>query len=785
MTLTPIALVLLGLMLAGWTMAALWALGSARARERKAEAGLRHAKRLGRMVDESPALPLLVRADGKIETPQRLARWLGLDTVPQFLTELDGGRIDGGGGGFTTETLTELTEAVRRCQRTAAPFRMVATPRGSKRSLALRGYLADPQVSPGGAALVWVFDFSDSESELVQLRDDAARARGDFAALVGLIEAAPMPMWFRGPEGDLRLVNQAYVDAVAGTDARQVAEDGVELVESVDGLTARQVALQAAGKQLPIERMVSVTIAGQRRAFRVSDLPLGAEGVAGYAVDVEETEELARALKAFRDAQRAMLDQFSAGVAQFDAKRQLTFANPPFQRIFALNSSVMLDPPMFERWLDLARDGGRVPEARDFPAWRRERAGWFTSSSAQEEAWVLSDGTHVWIVAQPLPDGGLMLIAEDRTEQLQLSAARDTLLRTRTATFDSLFESLAVFAPDGRLQLWNRRFAADWGLENTFLDTHPRIENLLVEIARALAKPGKAKAVGDVVRAATLDRKQTGGRAVLADGRTLEFAGVPLPDGNGLLTVLDITDSQKAEEALKQRAAALEEADAMKTRFLANMSYEFRTPLTSIGGFAELLEAGLGGDLSDSGKDYVGAILQSVQRLGEQIESVLDLSQSEAGMLPLAREEIDLLPFVTGLVEDRADRIKAAGLTLDLRGDKGVGRIEGDRRRLGRAIGHLLDNAVIATPAGGRLLVELFGHKGKARIVISDNGAGMDPATLARALEGIKVSADGKGVERRQGLGLPLARQLIEAHGGSLELLSEAGQGTAAIVDLP
>ena len=785
MTLTPTALVLLGLMLAGWTMAALWAVGSARARERKAEAGLRHAKRLGRMVDESPALPLLVRADGKIEAPQRLAGWLGLDAVPHFLTELDGGRIDGGGGGFTTEKLAELTEAVRRCQRTAAPFRMVATPRGSKRSLALRGHLADPQVSPGGAALVWVFDFSDSESELVQLRDDAARARSDFAALVGLIEAAPMPMWFRGPEGDLRLVNQAYVAAVAGTDARQVAEDGIELVESVDGLTARQVALQAAAKQLPIERMVSVTIHGQRRAFRVSDLPLGAEGVAGYAVDVEEMEELSRTLKAFRDAQRAMLDQFSAGVAQFDAKRQLTFANPPFQRIFALKSTVMLDPPMFERWLDLARDSGRVPEARDFPAWRRERAGWFTASAAQEEAWVLGDGTHVRIVAQPLPDGGLMLIAEDRTEQLQLSAARDTLLRTRTATFDSLFESLAVFAPDGRLQLWNRRFAADWGLEDTFLDTHPRVENLLVEIARALAKPGKAKAVGDVVRAATLDRKQTGGRVVLDDGRTLEFAGVPLPDGNGLLTVLDITDSQKAEEALKQRAAALEEADSMKTRFLANMSYEFRTPLTSIGGFAELLEAGLGGDLSDSGKEYVSAILQSVERLGEQIESVLDLSQSEAGMLPLAHEEIDLLPFVTQLVEDRAERIKASGLSLDLRGDKGVGRIEGDRRRLGRAIGHLLDNALIATPSGGRLLVELGAHKGRARIVISDNGAGMDAATLARALEGIKVSADGKGVERRQGLGLPLARQLIEAHGGSLELLSEPGQGTAAIVELP
>lgn len=785
MTLTPTALVLLGLLLAAWTMGAIWAVAGARQRHRKAQASLRQSRRLARLVDESPAVPLLVRADGRIEAPQRLANWLGLDAVPQFLTELDGERVDGGDGGLTTPQITELTEAVRRCQRTAAPFRMVVTPRGSTRSLALRGHLADPQISPGGAALVWVFDFSDSESELVQLRDEAARAREDFVALVGLIEAAPMPMWFRGPDGALRLVNQAYVEAVAGQDARQVAADGIELVEAVDGLTAGQIALQAAAQKMPIERMVSATINGQRRALKVSDLPLGDEGVAGYAVDVEEMEELARTLRAFRDAQRNMLDQLSAGVAQFDAKRQMTFANRPFQRIFAMNAAALLDLPQFDRLLDMARDAGRVPEARDFPAWRRERAGWFMASTPQEEAWMLSDGTHLRIVAQPLPDGGLMLIAEDRTEQLQLAAARDTLLRTRTATFDSLFESLAIFAPDGRMQLWNRRFSADWGLDDAFLDTHPRIESLLEQIARQLAKPTRIKAVGDVIRAATLDRRQTGGRAVLADGRTLEFAGVPLPDGNGLLTVLDITDSRKAEEALKQRNAALEEADAMKTRFLANMSYEFRTPLTSIGGFAELLEAGLGGDLSENGKEYVGAILQSVERLGEQIESVLDLSQSEAGMLPLAREEIDLVPFVAKLVEDRAARIKAANLTLDMRGDKNAGRLEGDRRRLGRAIGHLIDNAIAATPEGGRILVELGVHKGRARLVISDNGAGMDAATLARALEGIKVSADGKGVERRQGLGLPLARQLIEAHGGTLELISEPGQGTAAIVDLP
>jgi signal transduction histidine kinase len=785
MILTQTAFVLVGLLLAVWTLAAAWAIFNVRAKERRMAAERRETLRLARMLDESPALPLLVRVDGRIDAPGKLAGWLGLDTMPQFLSELDGGAVAGKGGGLSGEQLALLSEAVRRTQKTAAPFRMVVTPRGSRRSLALRGHLADPQISPGGAAMVWVFDFSDSESELIQLRAETARARGDYAALVALIEAAPMPMWFRSPDGALRLVNTAYVEAVGASSSEAAIAAGTELVEPVDGISAAEMALSAASEGKPLERSVMATIAGARRMMRVSDLPLGEQGVAGYAIDIEDREEQGRAFRAFRDAQRSMLDQLSAGVAQFDARRRLAHVNLPFRRLFGLDADTFAEEPPFAMVLEAMREAGRLPEVRDFPAWRREKEDWFAAGEPADEAWALADGTHIRMLAQPLPDGGLLLIAEDRTEHLQVSANRDTLLRTRAATFDSLFESIAVFAPDGRMHLWNRRFARDWDLDNEFLDTHPHVETLLERIAPKLTRPQTARAVGDVVRAATLERRQSGGRAALADGRFLRFTGVPLPDGNGLLAVLDITDSQKAESALKERNAALTEADAIKTRFLANMSYEFRTPLTSIGGFAELLEAGLGGTLDDAGREYVAAILTSVARLREQIESVLDLSQSEAGLLPLQQDDVAILPLVRGVIDDRRSAINAAGLSLDLKGDDSVGRISGDARRLGRAIGHLIDNAIAATPRGGRILVDLERGDEGLRLVVSDNGPGMDAATLARAAEGLKMGSDGRTAERRQGIGLPLARQLIEAHGGRLELLSEPGQGTAAIIHLP
>jgi signal transduction histidine kinase len=480
-----------------------------------------------------------------------------------------------------------------------------------------------------------------------------------------------------------------------------------------------------------------------------------------------------------------MLDQLSIGVAQFDGERRLTFANQPFQRIFALPPSARLDPLEFDRFLDMARDAGRLPEARDFPVWRRELGGWFTAGATSEDAWTLSDGTHLRIVAQPQPDGGLVMVAEDRSEQLALSAVRDTLLRTRTATFDSLFESLAVFSPDGRMQLWNRRFPEIWGLPDEWLDEHPHIEALLERIGPRLARPAQRQAIGEIVRAATLDRKQRGGQVTLSDGRTLEFAGVPLPDGNGLLTVLDVTDSRKAEDALRERATALEEADAVKTRFLANMSYEFRTPLTSIGGFAELLQSGVAGDLSAQAQEYVEAILSAVERLRAQIETVLDLTQSEAGLLPIQTEELELLPFVTRIVREREEALETRGLTLDLRGDRTSGKIMADARQLGRAVGNLLDNAITATPKGGRVLVSLSRRKQGVRIVISDNGPGMKPSELARALDGYRIGADGKPEGKRGGLGLPLARQLVEAHGGRLDMQSEKGVGTTATINLP
>jgi signal transduction histidine kinase len=593
-------------------------------------------------------------------------------------------------------------------------------------------------------------------------------------------------MWHRGPDLRLAMVNSAYVEAVEAEDAAGVIADGVELIDDSEG-NALSLAGMVRETGEPSARTVPATIAGERRMMRVVEVPLGPAGVAGYAVDVEDREQARADLARFVRAQRDMLDRLSAGVAQFGRDRTLIFFNQPFARLFSLRADVLADRPEFNRLLDQMRESGHLPEVRDYPEWKRDRSRWFTESlAAEEEDWLLPGGRHLRVVAQPLPDGGLLLIFEDRTEQLQLASARDTLLRVRTATFDNLFEAVGVFASDGRLHLWNNRFRALWDFDEEQLAAHPRIDTLTTHIGKKLKNPAHASLVRELVRSATVERKQRGGRVGFVDGREFEFAAVPLPDGNALFTMLDVTASRTVEAALRERTSALEEADRLKTAFVSNMSYELRTPLTSIGGFAEMLAGGYGGDLPPTAVEYVGAILESVARLGALIDNVLDLTQSDSGSLFLAEEEVDVGQFCREAAEAFREVVERKKIDFAVRIDRHAGKVTGDRRRLRQALDNILKNALAYTDEGGRVLLHAGGSRKEAQVTVSDSGRGIAPADQARVFDRFNRSAAPAGSgDAALGLGLPLARQFVEAHGGRIELVSELGEGTTVTFRLP
>ena len=764
-----------------WLVIAVAIAVAAAQRFRLAQQVLDTAQANARLIELMPARPLVVRQGKRVEVDEQLLRDLGIEGRPATLDELAGN-----GSGIDRADLDALVADIEAAQASASRVSRAVRAHGSARVFDVRGGPAHAG-EPPGTLLLWFFDTSAGEEERAKLALRLRQTESALNSLTHLIEAAPFPMWYRGPDLKLGLVNSAFVNAVEGGDAADVIDRGAELVDAQGEDSAVATAREAQQSGRVVSKMQPAIIHGERRMLRVVNVPLSTGAVAGFAVDVQDLEDARAELVRYVESQRELADRMTAGTAQFDGDRTLSFFNRPFAMMSKLDPEWLAEQPEFDRVIERMRDEHRLPETRDFPAWKEERRGWFTSADeVLEEEWMLPNGDHIRVVAQPLPDGGLRLFLEDRTEQLRLASARDTLLRVRAATFDNLFEAISVFASDGRLYTWNSRFLEDWELDEEWLTTHPRVDELVPAMARKLVNPTAAAQIREMVRQTTNERQSSSGRISMTDGRHFQFAAVPLPDGNALFTMVDVTDSTRIEAALRERATALEEADRVKTDFVANMSYELRTPLTSIGGFAELLGGGYAGELTAKARDYVSAILESVERLSKLINDVLDLTTGDTRGVALEKERVDIAGLCRAAVETAKPRAAEKVQKLDVEIAPSAGHVFGDARRLRESIEHVLQNAIAYTDRKGRISLTADGDKKQAVIRIRDNGSGIEEDDLPRVFNRFdRVTEAGVRGEAALGLGLPLTQQFVEAHGGTVELESEKGKGTIVTLTIP
>jgi signal transduction histidine kinase len=749
-------------------------------RIRRAQALLGAARDWRSLLDAAPARPAVIHPDGRIEVDRLLLRDLGIAEEPYSLVGLTGGE-----SGFVAEDIERLGEALASAALTGKPLSRQLNVAGSNRVMEVRASAAPPP-APAGTQLLWFFDISQTERERRALDTRLDQTEQALDALTHLIESAPFPMWYRGPDLSLGLVNSAFVAAVSARDAAEVIARGSELIDATGGESAEAGARKAIELGRSYVRVQPATIGEERRMLRLVDVPLPAGGVAGFAIDIQDLENARTELNQHLASQRELADRMTAGAIVFDADRVLDFYNQPFAIMARLPADFLDERPEFDRVLDKMREMNRLPEVRDFPSWKEEKRGWFTSAEeAIEEDWILANGDHLRLLAQPLPDGGLRIIMEDRTEQVRLASARDTLLRVRAATFDNLFEVISVFASDGRLYLWNRRFSEVWDLDEGWLSEHPRVDELVPAMAKRLVNPTAAAQVRELVRSTTSGRQAGTGRVSLTDGRHFDFAAVPLPDGNALFTMIDVTDSSRIEAALRERATALEEAGRVKTDFVANMSYELRTPLTSIGGFAEMLAAGYAGKLAPAAADYVSAIVESVARLSKLIDDVLDLTQADTGGIVLEEERVDIGGLCRAAADAFRQRAAERKVKIDLSIEANAGTVIGDSRRLRESVEHLLANAVAYGGDGGTVKLVARGDEAAAVVSVSDRGPGIPQDAQAQVFNRFhRVSPANRG-DAALGLGLPLTRQFIEAHGGTVELVSASGKGTTVTLTIP
>ena len=669
---------------------------------------------------------------------------------------------------FVSGDLTALDRAVARLRTDGTGFelrlRLVADGAAiDVRGARLAGEQGHDQGGTRGDA-VW---FADGAA-----RDSAERER---LRLHAVLDALPFPVWRRDDGLHLTDANRAFAAAI-GAAPETTATEWRELAGAEPGRVLADSARQTG--QASEKRHVVVN--GSRRWLELSETRLGDTGeILGVARDLTDVETVEEELKRHDKANAAVLERVAAAIAIYGADRRLSFFNNAFAQLWKLEEDWLHQKPLIDEVMERLRERRRLPEVADFRVFRRDLQAQFTSLIApQEELLHLPDGHTLRLVISPHPQGGLIYTYEDVSDRLALERSYNTLIEVQRETLDHLYEGIAVYGSDGRLKLSNPAYAAIWKLTQDDLTGEPHVSQI-AEKFRPFFDDGK----GWPERKARLVSRLTADRPASTtlrrrDGSVLQAVTVPLPDGNVLLSYLDVTDSTRVENALRERTEALEAASRLKTEFLANVSYELRTPLTSITGYAEMLtNEAYAGPLTPRQLDYSKNILESAQEFTRLVDDILDLATIEAGYMELDTSAVDIHALLSSILTLQQAQARNLGLRLEFDCPADIGTVPGDERRLKQVMFSLVSNALKFTPSGGTVTVAAYREPSRVALVVSDTGIGVAEEDQARIFESFERGSP-QGRQSGAGLGLALVKSFIELHGGTVELESIPGQGT-------
>ncbi|MET0273734.1 MAG: PAS-domain containing protein, partial [Phenylobacterium sp.] len=450
------------------------------------------------------------------------------------------------------------------------------------------------------------------------------------------LDARPCPAWIAAADGSPVWVNAAWLKAADAQSLDDAAERSVAFDKGADALAS-----EAANLGQARHAVRWATVGGRRRAFHVTAQPLEGGGVGVWTEDVTELEELREVLKRNVEAHDETLNHIADAVAVFDKTKKLMFHNTAFAELWNLEPAWLAEQPSHSEVLDRLRQRRRLPETADYGRWKAAELDRYEQLAAgPDDLWSVPDGRTLKVVRQPHPMGGLLLLFSDITGELKMKAQYNALIQVQQATLDKLNDAVAVFGSDGRLRLHNDAFASFWNITAQQLELAGDFEGVVELCVPKLHDQSFWRELkGRVADPDPTARAPMSGEVKTSDSRIVAYQSRPLPDGATLIGFTDITDARKLEGALAAKEQALADAERLKRDFVGNVSYELRTPLTTIIGYSELLER-MGESLTERGRNHVASVRTAAAQLARSIDDVLDMATIDAGELALESEEI-------------------------------------------------------------------------------------------------------------------------------------------------
>ncbi|RTL62423.1 MAG: PAS domain-containing protein [Hyphomicrobiales bacterium] len=631
----------------------------------------------------------------------------------------------------------------------------------------------------GGRAILRLRDVAGRKRDLARILDQHRQLVRDTVAGRKLLNALPMPAWFRGADGRIEWVNDAYVKAVEASSEAEVRERQIELLE----MRQRQAVRTSLSVDVAYRDRVHIISGGVRKAHEVVVLPLDA-GSVGAAIDVTEIESAQDEIARHVGAYERTLDRVSTGVAIFGPDQRLTFFNEAYRKLWQLDADWLATHPSDGEILDRLREVSRLPEVQDYKGWKSKVLGGYVTGAEYDDWWHLLDGRTIHVTSARRPEGGIAYIYDDVTQKIELESRYNALIDVQRETLDHLEEGVALFATDGRLQLFNSAFAQIWKLPRSRLNEGPHIDEVIRQCLTLYADSATWARVGRAVTGISDRRQAIDGVMERPDDTYIEYAVSPLPDGATLITFVDVSDSKRYARTLTERNEALLAADTLKNQFISHVSYELRTPLQNVIGFSELLASPRTGELNAQQMDYLGVISSQSRSLLSIINDILDLATIDAGALELTLAPVQVRAVIDRSVEVVRDRLTASRLNLDIAVADDVVEFVADEARVRQVLYNLLSNAIGFSRPGGGVKIMVQREPGMVAFSVIDSGVGIPKERQAQVLG--RFVSDGQGSKHRgAGLGLSIVKSLVELHGGTVELFSMPGYGTTVTVRFP
>jgi signal transduction histidine kinase len=242
-------------------------------------------------------------------------------------------------------------------------------------------------------------------------------------------------------------------------------------------------------------------------------------------------------------------------------------------------------------------------------------------------------------------------------------------------------------------------------------------------------------------------------------------------------------ENKRLLKELKEANEKLKELDKRKSQFVANVSHEFKNPLAMIKESLGIVISGMVGQINAEQKEMLGIGKNSIERLIRLVTDLLDISKIEAGKMEMRREEFGICALVNGLIDVYKQEFIKKRLTLKEDIPQDIGTVWADKDKITEVIINLLHNAIKYTPAGGNINIKLLGSENEVRFEIIDSGPGIPRNDFDKIFDKFERII----VEKQEGtgLGLPIAKDIVELHKGKIWVESEVGKGSRFIFTIP